>query len=81
MNNLLLSFPGYKKFLDFNHIKYDIAKQAVPSYKYLKINKGEYIFKEGDISNKFYFVLKGKISLRKKFDCNKGILSKHFFVI
>ena len=37
------------------------------------IQKGEYLFHEGDESNLFYGVIKGKISLRKEKKINKNI--------
>ena len=36
------------------------------------IQKGEYLFHEGDESNLFYGVIKGKISLRKEKKINKN---------
>lgn len=37
------------------------------------INKGDYIFKEGDIANKLFFILKGKIKVHKSVKGNKEI--------
>ena len=53
-------------FLTFYRINDDILKKIIPSFKYDYYNKDNYIYKENDISNKLYFLLKGKVSFRKK---------------
>ena len=52
----------------FKHYKIDdrIIQRIIPNLKYNFYQKDELVFKEGDLSNKFYFLLKGKISFRKK---------------
>ena len=53
-------------FLAYYRINDDILKKIIPSFKYDYYNKDNYIYKENDISNKLYFLLKGKVSFRKK---------------
>jgi CRP-like cAMP-binding protein len=53
-------------FITFYSINDDILKKLIPSLKYDYCNKDHYIYKENDISEKFYFLIKGKISFRKK---------------
>ena len=52
----------------FKHYKMDdkIILKIIPNLKYNFYKKDELLFKEGDLSNKFYFLIKGKISFRKK---------------
>ena len=52
----------------FKHYKIDdkIVQKIIPNLKYNYYKKNDIVFKEGDSSNRFYFLLKGKISFRKK---------------
>ena len=52
----------------FRHYKMDdrIIKKIVPNLKFTFYKKDEILYKEGESSNKFYFLVKGKISLKKK---------------
>ena len=55
-------------FFYFSHYKIDDKSiiKMIPLMFYEYYPKNSYIFKEGDVSSKFYFILKGKISFRKK---------------
>ena len=52
----------------FKHYKIDdkIVQKIIPNLKYNYYKKNDTVFKEGDPSNRFYFLLKGKLSFRKK---------------
>ena len=52
----------------FKHYRIDekIILKIIPNLRYSFYQKNELIFKEGDISNKFYFLIKGKVSFKKK---------------
>lgn len=48
----------------FNHIYEDILYNITPFLKTEKVEKGQYLFRYGDLSAAFYVLLKGKISIR-----------------
>ena len=52
----------------FKHYRIDekIIQKIIPFLKYNYYKKGDLVFKEGEPSNNFYFLLKGKISFQKK---------------
>ena len=52
----------------FKHYKIDdkIVQKIIPNLKYDYYKKNDLIFKEGDPSNRFYFLIKGKISFKKR---------------
>ena len=55
-------------FFYFKHYKMDdkIIRRILPNFKYKFYHKDELVFKEGESSTRFYFLVKGKISLKKK---------------
>ena len=55
-------------FFYFKHYKIDdkIIRRILPNFKYKFYHKDELVFKEGESSTRFYFLVKGKISLKKK---------------
>ncbi len=60
----LLKFKGIKQYMEyFNLNKEDIRKISF-FIKYKKFNKGKYIFRYGDYSDKIYGILKGKVEER-----------------
>ena len=59
INIFLFYFKHYK-------IEEKIIQKIIPNFKYNFYKKDELVFKEGDPSNRFYFLMKGKISFRKK---------------
>ena len=59
INIFLFYFKHYK-------IEEKIIRRIVPNFKYNFYKKEEIIYKEGEPSNRFYFLIKGKISFRKK---------------
>ena len=52
----------------FKHYRIDdrYVQKIIPNFKYNHYKKNDIVFKEGDPSNYFYFLLKGKISFKKK---------------
>ena len=55
-------------FFYFKHYRIDekIIQKIIPSLNYNYYQKGDLLYKEGEPSNKFYFLLKGKLSFQKK---------------
>ena len=55
-------------FFYFKYYRIDekIIQKLIPNLKYTFYPKDSTVFKEGDYSTKFYFLLKGKISFKKK---------------
>ena len=49
------------KKMDMSTMVYNCAK----SLSYVKLSKGEILFKIGDVGDKFFFILKGKINILK----------------
>ena len=69
IKKILITLKNINIFLFyFKHYKMDdkIILKIIPNLKYNYYKKDELLFKEGDLSNKFYFLIKGKISFRKK---------------
>ena len=60
-------------FFYFKHYKIDdkITRRIIPNFKYKFYHKDELVFKEGESSTSFYFLVKGKISLKKKLNEHK----------
>ena len=52
----------------FQHYRMDdrIVQKIIPNLKYNFYKKDELIYKEGDSSNSFYFLIKGKVSFKRK---------------
>ena len=52
----------------FQHYRMDdrIVQKIIPNLKYFFYKKDELIYKEGDASNSFYFLVKGKVSFKRK---------------
>ena len=53
-------------YFKYYHIDEKIIQKLIPNLKYTFYPKDSKIFKEGDFSTQFYFLLKGKISFKKK---------------
>ena len=55
-------------FFYFKYYRIDekIIQKLIPNLKYIFYPKNSIVFKEGEYSTKFYFLLKGKISFKKK---------------
>jgi CRP-like cAMP-binding protein len=58
--------PDLKRFINFNHIDDDAIKSAAGYIYYKKYNKGEYICREGEQSDCFYGIIRGRVSIRRK---------------
>jgi len=52
--------------MNYNNIDDSVLKDSVDSFEYQKVSKGEYIFHEGETSKRFYGIIKGKVSIRKR---------------
>lgn len=62
---------GFVKYMKINGIEDDVFKQVIPHIQHKQLEKGEYIFREGDSCDYFYGLLTGRVSLRKcVFDTN-----------
>lgn len=57
--------PEFRKFLKFNNIDDDTIRYAANYMDHTKIVKGTYIFKQGDVADKFYAIINGKVSIRR----------------
>ena len=53
-------------FLSFYNINDNILKKLIPFLIYECHDKENYIYKENEFSTKFYFIIKGSVSFRKK---------------
>ena len=83
--NLIKNHDTFHYFLYNNHIDDKVLLKIIPYFKYEYIVKDTYITKEGDNSTKIYFILKGKVSFRKKINSlrNANIIEKenyHFIL-
>ena len=63
---LIKNHNTFHYFLYNNHIDDKTLIKIIPYMKYEYILKDNYFSKEGDNSTKMYFILKGKVSFRKK---------------
>ena len=63
---LMKAHDAFRYFIYNNHIDDKILLKIIPHLKYEHILKNVCFSKEGDISNKIYFILKGQVSFRKK---------------
>ncbi len=61
---ILKLMPEINKFLRFNYIDHDAIRQASNYIEYVRVEKGKYIFKQGDMSDFFYGIINGKVSIR-----------------
>ena len=68
----LKSHDAFRYFIYNNHIDDKTLLKVIPYLKYEYILKDTYFSKEGDISSKMYFILKGKVSFRKKINSLKS---------
>lgn len=62
--SLLKKLSGFKAFLQFNKIDDLTLTDSAMFIEYKKIHKGDIIFKEGDKSDCFYGIIRGKVELR-----------------
>ena len=81
--NLIKNHDTFHYFLYNNHIDDKILLKIIPYFKYEYIVKDTYITKEGDNSTKIYFILKGKVSFRKKINSlrNANIIEKEKYTL
>lgn len=63
---ILKTLPGFSRFIKHNNLDNDCLLSVVPFIKHIKIKRGFYIFRQGNVSKEFFCVLKGKVSLRVK---------------
>ena len=57
--------PDFKKLINYNRIDDKSFRIASRNMRYVKMTKGSCIFKQGDMSDVFYGIIKGRISLKK----------------
>ena len=71
-------------FFYFKYYRIDekIIQKLIPNLKYTFYPRNSILFKEGEFSTKFYFLLKGKISFKKKIysSPDKGNNHRHQFI-
>jgi hypothetical protein len=80
---ILKLIPEMKKFIKYNNIDHDAIRQSSNYIELVKVPKGGYIFKQGDPSDNFYCILRGKVSIRSQQKIKKlssEIFSKTFFL-
>jgi hypothetical protein len=58
--------PDFKRLITFNHIDDRAMKIASRNMGYAFFKNGDQIWKEGDMSECFYGIIQGKISLRRR---------------
>ncbi len=61
---VLKMMPEFKKFLSFNNIDHDAIRYASSVMEYKYVEKGVYLFRQGDHSDIFYVIISGRISIR-----------------
>jgi CRP-like cAMP-binding protein len=59
-----MKFPGFIQFMRFNNIDEETVRQAARYLNIKFIEKGKFLFHQGDISKHFYGIIKGKISIQ-----------------
>ena len=75
---ILKTLPEFQKLIKYNSINDESVRTAANYMEYRKINKDKYIFKQGNESDAFYCILRGKISIRKQtFKMRETIISKN----
>lgn len=62
---LLKELPGFQLFMKYNHIEEESLKIAANLINYKFIPKNEYIFRESQESDRFYGIIKGRVSIRR----------------
>ena len=70
--NILKNHDTFRYFLYNNRIDDKTLLKIIPQLKYEYIMKNKYFIKEGDNSTKMFFILKGKVSFRKKINSIKS---------
>ena len=80
---LMKSHDAFRYFIYNNHIDDKILLRIIPYLKYEHILKNVCFSKEGDNSNKIYFILKGQVSFRKKINNlrNSSLRDEEKFVL
>jgi hypothetical protein len=61
---ILKMMPEFKKFIKFNNIGHEAIRKAANYLQYMRIPKGEIIFKQGQQANFFYGIINGKVSIK-----------------
>lgn len=64
--NIIKNHDTFRYFLYNNRIDEKILLKIIPHLKYEHIPKNSYFIREGDNSTQMFFILKGKVSFRKK---------------
>ena len=64
--NCIKLIKALNNFLVYNKIDENTLYLLAPVIKFHQIEENVYIWKEGDKSTNFYFLLRGKLSIRKK---------------
>jgi CRP-like cAMP-binding protein len=59
-----MKLPGFIQFMRFNNIDEETVKNAARYLGHRYIEKGKFLFHQGDISKHFYGIIKGKISIQ-----------------
>lgn len=75
---ILKLMPEIRKFLKYNNIDYDAVRQASNYIEYMHVEKGKYIFRQGDKSDFFYGIINGKVSIRTEEKIT--VMSKKYFL-
>lgn len=65
LSKLLKNFKEFQQFIEYNQIKDITLQHLIETMEYERYIQGIYLFKVGDISNKFFLILKGEITFRK----------------
>ncbi|PLS27408.1 Crp/Fnr family transcriptional regulator [Bifidobacterium anseris] len=62
----------------FRHVPAEQAKELLPSLRHETVQKGDYIFREGDTDQRMYVIERGRVKLtRKSIDDRVQLLSIH----
>ena len=64
--DLLLQLNDFRKYVTHNKITKEMMLKAVEMFEVEYFGKNSYIVKQGEPAKKFYVLLSGKVSLRKR---------------
>ncbi len=62
----MLSKENLRKIVILENLTDDMLEKLIPIANTVSFNKGDTIFKEGDIADKFFMLKKGKVLLEKR---------------
>ncbi len=74
---LIKHLPDFKRLITLNHIDDKSMTAALNSMYHMRYLKGSYICKEGDESEYFFGIIRGKVSITR----NKKVFIQYILLI